>query len=650
MNTSVVRARTTLEPRRALIAFSLAACLVLLLPTGARATTLEKLGTADLTRRSVAVIAGSVTAISVDVVNGEARTAVTFAVSRSLKGAATRSVTAYVPGGRLPNGLIERVDDMPTFTLGERCVVFIDRHGWVVGGEQGKVAVDGDRLRGSGRPLADLEAAVQAVDAGLTATSDPLVALPSLQASVVSAAAPTITEVGPDPVAAGIGARVTILGSGFGSTPGSVTFFYQTGQPRLTATIDSWTDTAIVCVVPVGSVNGYPASSGSDPLIVTTSAGLQASHTIGILFGDGNEQWKATYPASPHTRVTYRVNPGAVASAEALVDAAAAVWSAAGADFSFLDGGTFATTAPATADGVNDIQWVAGLPAGVLAQATMWVWPDGTIGESHVTFNADYAWGDGSPGTIDIETVALHELGHWLSLRDLYGSGDRGKAMYGFCAAGTRVRTLSAGDLAGILHIYPAPIVSDLTAPVTTSDATATYAGQARIALSASDAGGSGVAATYYRLDGGPATAGTVLTVGSTGTHSLEFWSVDRAGNEETPHNVAAFTVTYVAPPAPVATWISIGRSAASVKRGRPVVLYGTVSPGSYGDPVLIQVRAGRIRRWSNLAVTYATGSDGSWSFAYATRRRNTYTFRAIFLGAEGRLSSGSGTVSVRVR
>jgi hypothetical protein len=89
-----------------------------------------------------------------------------------------------------------------------------------------------------------------------------------------------------------------------------------------------------------------------------------------------------------------------------------------------------------------------------------------------------------------------------------------------------------------------APVVLDTIAPVTTSDALSTYVSSAVIHLSATDnVGGSGVAATYYVLDGGSQTAGTIVTVGTVGDHTLAFWSVDVAGNIEA-HNTAAFTVT----------------------------------------------------------------------------------------------------------
>lgn len=82
---------------------------------------------------------------------------------------------------------------------------------------------------------------------------------------------------------------------------------------------------------------------------------------------------------------------------------------------------------------------------------------------------------------------------------------------------------------------------ADVTAPKTVSNAAPYYALTATITLSATDAG-SGVAHTYYILDGGLQTEGTVIVVNTLGVHSLEFWSVDNAPNVETHHTVT-FTI-----------------------------------------------------------------------------------------------------------
>jgi len=86
--------------------------------------------------------------------------------------------------------------------------------------------------------------------------------------------------------------------------------------------------------------------------------------------------------------------------------------------------------------------------------------------------------------------------------------------------------------------------IPDRTAPVTTSDAVLSYVSGATIRLTATDEGGSGVAHTYYRRDGGVQTSGATITFTTIGPHTLEFWSVDGAGNTESPHHTWEFEVT----------------------------------------------------------------------------------------------------------
>jgi len=88
--------------------------------------------------------------------------------------------------------------------------------------------------------------------------------------------------------------------------------------------------------------------------------------------------------------------------------------------------------------------------------------------------------------------------------------------------------------------------VPDTTPPTTTSNAASSYATTATVTLTASD-GGSGVKATYYKLDGGAQTTGTVITTGVNGSHTLLFWSVDNANNKETT-KTATFLVDMLAP------------------------------------------------------------------------------------------------------
>jgi hypothetical protein len=136
------------------------------------------------------------------------------------------------------------------------------------------------------------------------------------------------------------------------------------------------------------------------------------------------------------------------------VDAATTQWNGASSTFRFTDGGT--TSAGAANDGYNVLTWAGDLPAGVIARATSYI-NDGIVTQCDVQFNTAYLWGDGASGsnTMDIQSITMHEVGHWLRLLDQYMPADSSKIMYGFGAKDQQRRTLTAGDIAGIRWIYP---------------------------------------------------------------------------------------------------------------------------------------------------------------------------------------------------
>lgn len=85
-------------------------------------------------------------------------------------------------------------------------------------------------------------------------------------------------------------------------------------------------------------------------------------------------------------------------------------------------------------------------------------------------------------------------------------------------------------------------ILPDLTPPTTAANVTGTagangwYTSAVSVSLTAADnAQGSGVAATYYTVDGGAQqTYGGAFSVSGDGAHPVTYWSVDNAGNTET--------------------------------------------------------------------------------------------------------------------
>ncbi|HEX4687644.1 MAG TPA: PxKF domain-containing protein [Nocardioides sp.] len=80
----------------------------------------------------------------------------------------------------------------------------------------------------------------------------------------------------------------------------------------------------------------------------------------------------------------------------------------------------------------------------------------------------------------------------------------------------------------------------DRTAPTTSVTGTPSNAwtdGSVNLALNASD-NLSGVDQSFYNVDGGADTPGTSILLSSEGDHTITYWSVDKAGNHESPNTV----------------------------------------------------------------------------------------------------------------
>jgi hypothetical protein len=173
--------------------------------------------------------------------------------------------------------------------------------------------------------------------------------------------------------------------------------------------------------------------------------------------------------------------------------------------------------------------------------------------------------------------------------------------------------------------------VPDTTAPVTTSNVKASYSGSALITLTAVDsAGGSGVAHTYYILDGAPQAEGTAVSTSVLGSHALSFWSVDVAGNVEVATNVS-FEVTAV--PVPTTQTCTIDSMRASRSHGHRIMrLTGTITPGQVGDHAMLYVKKPGSHHWIRVAMVTARSLNSTggavWSYTYTMNVRGTYHFQ----------------------
>jgi predicted Zn-dependent protease len=107
-------------------------------------------------------------------------------------------------------------------------------------------------------------------------------------------------------------------------------------------------------------------------------------------------------------------------------------------------------------DGENSLLW--GSTSGSIATCITWSFPNQIL-EFDIVFNDSFTWDvNGAAGKMDVQNIATHELGHTLSLLDLYGNADQAKTMYGYSSNGDiSKRSLETEDIAGLCYIYPCP-------------------------------------------------------------------------------------------------------------------------------------------------------------------------------------------------
>ncbi len=129
-------------------------------------------------------------------------------------------------------------------------------------------------------------------------------------------------------------------------------------------------------------------------------------------------------------------------------------------------------------------------PEGVIGQASSYHNAAGDMTEADVQFSNAFAWSDGAAGsgTMDIQTITMHEIGHRLVLLDQYMDGDSGKVMYGFGDADQQRRALAAGDLAGITWIYRDQPIDTVGPVCDAKNATVRRGGAVRIYFRVHDA------------------------------------------------------------------------------------------------------------------------------------------------------------------
>lgn len=261
-----------------------------------------------------------------------------------------------------------------------------------------------------------------------------------------------------------------------------------------------------------------------------------------------NRKWGGTCP-----EVKFKVNVnstqvdkgnGSTEDFRNSIVAAANTWNAvASADFVLeYDGPTDAIKTGF--NGINEVIFESqgtSMPTGL---ARFWFTADFTIVEADIWFNDDFDWdatGDPRFTEVDLQSVALHEFGHWLAL----GHADNpGATMYPTLTMGTLKRELHQDEKDGISFIYPRPADSTCEKPdVATSTPAATPTATPTPAVSATPAKQAAQISTNYS-DGAPGSVFVISGVGYVPSERTSFLVNNSVINTIQADSAGEFSVT----------------------------------------------------------------------------------------------------------
>ncbi len=562
-------------------------------------------------------------------------TQVLISIEESLKGSIAQHLAVITVPGGTADGITEMVSDEPEFKVGERMVLFLklrDVDDFAVYGlEQGKMTVWDGKV--GSETLENFKARLNGILSG-TPIAEPT---PSAPVRVIT---PQITSITPSSASAGTNNEVVINGTGFGRTARAVNFFYRSGQPTIAGTITSWTDTSISVIVPIATIGGYPASASSGPVVVRNTAGIDSPYfPFTVTFSYGGQKWPGSNPL-----INYYINENTLdcTGEGATIQNTAATWNAVtGKQFAFIYAGTTGATIYGK-NSVNEILWRNYYASSTsLAHSIYWLDVNGNISETDIEFNDYYNWSTATTppsGQYDVETILLHEMGHWLNLRDLYGDvtgypSDSAKVMYGYGSSGATKRTLAIEDISGIQWIYPVPV------PNAPSNLTATAVSTTRVNLTWQD---NSADETGFRLERKTGAGGTYVEINTVGvnvqsypdsvltsgtTYYYRVRAYNDGGNSTYSNEANATTQIQLIPPTVLST------AAGDITAISATLNGNLTSLGSAGN-VSVSFEWGATPAFGNATPTQIMNSTGAFSASLSSLTANTtYYYRAKAVG-----------------
>jgi hypothetical protein len=173
------------------------------------------------------------------------------------------------------------------------------------------------------------------------------------------------------------------------------------------------------------------------------------------------------------------------------------------------------------------------------------------------------------------------------------------------------------------LRLYGEVKAVDGTPPMTTDDAPQAAVNQDTVINLSADDTESGVAATYYTVNGGEQQTGNTIALTEEGTHTVVYWSVDNAGNVEDAHII----VVNIDKKAPTAT------VAYSTTEQTDDVVVAAITPS---EPVTILNNDG--------LSSYTFIFNGSYTFEFVDAAGNAGTITATVNNMNERSTGVPGT------